>query len=84
MPVGVMLKSMTARELREWRVIWTQYETFGDERADLRSGIACQLLHEVNRGKGGKRAKVTDFMPFASKRWVTDAEGIANVFKLFM
>jgi hypothetical protein len=83
MPVGVMLRSMSARELQEWRVIWSHYEVFGDDRADLRHGIACQLLHEVNRGKG-KRKKPADFMPFSRKRnKVTDPQDIAKVFQMF-
>jgi hypothetical protein len=84
MPVGLMLKSMSARELQEWRVIWSRYETFGDERADLRHGILCSLIDGVNRAKG-KPKPPKHYMPFNnSRKHVTDPKDIAKVFQMLM
>lgn len=40
-------------------------EPFGEERADLRSGIVAAILVNANSKKGARTAKPLDFMPFA-------------------
>jgi hypothetical protein len=42
-------------------------EPFGEERADLRHGVACALLANINRGKNSTPFKPIDFMLFAEK-----------------
>lgn len=50
---------------------WMEYarrKPFGEERADLRSGIIAATIANANRGKGSKRFKPSDFMPQFKKR----------------
>lgn len=55
---------MSWTQLAEWYEYYS-LEPFGDERADLRNGILCALIANVNRDpKRGKPSKPTDFMPF--------------------
>lgn len=71
-----MLKSMSARELVEWRAFY-QIEPFGEERADIRSAISTAAIVNQLRinahmwtKKGTAKpemAKFEDFMPFAEK-----------------
>lgn len=39
-----------------------QIEPWGDERADLRSGIVAAMIYNANKGKKGKAAQPTDFL----------------------
>ncbi len=41
-----------------------QVEPFGEERADLRAGIVASTLININRRKGTKMSKPTDFLLF--------------------
>ncbi len=41
-----------------------QVEPFGEERADLRAGIVASTLVNINRRKGAKLSKPTDFLLF--------------------
>lgn len=67
---------MSWEQLLEWFEYY-QLEPFGEERADLRNGIACALLANVNRGRNSKAFSPTDFMPFVEKPQAKpmDAEG---------
>lgn len=67
---------MSWQQLLDWFEFY-QLEPFGEERADLRNGIACALLANVNRGRSSKAFVPTDFMPFVEKPRVKpmDAEG---------
>ena len=76
-----MLRSMSARELQEWRVIHAKYEWFGDERADLRNGILCSLIDQVNRTKGRPKPP-KHYMPFQRKTRVTDPKQMFEMFKM--
>lgn len=40
-----------------------QFEPWGEERADLRSGIVASTIANVNRGKNTPAFKPEDFMP---------------------
>lgn len=61
------MQVITWEQLVEWFHFY-QLEPFGEERADLRNGIACALLANVNRDpKKGKPYAPVDFMPFAEK-----------------
>lgn len=65
MTVEDMLDRMTWREYREWLEFY-EVEPFGDERADLRSGIVAALIANVNRDpkKHPQPFKPNEFMPF--------------------
>lgn len=43
-------------------------EPFGEQRADLRSGIIASTVANVNRGRRQKAFQPTDFMPYPPRR----------------
>lgn len=53
---------MSSREFAEWGE-FAKLEPFGEVRADVRSAMICKVIADVNRGKGVKPYKVSDFMP---------------------
>ena len=57
---------MDSHEFTEWQ-IYEAIEPFGEQRADLRSGIIAATIANVNRGKGQKAFSATDFMPYLEK-----------------
>ena len=61
MTVQQLLRQMDARELTDWIAFW-QREPWGDERADLRSGIVAAAATNVWAGRG-RQATPRDFMP---------------------
>lgn len=65
-PVDHLLKSISARELTEWMAYY-EVEPFGEARDDLRMGIICSTIANVNRGKGGRVFKPEDFIPKFNK-----------------
>lgn len=56
---------MTASQFAEWYAFY-QIEPFGEERADLRSGIISATLANVYRSEG-KPYLPLDFMPFRKR-----------------
>lgn len=61
MPVGELLARTSGQELTEWEAYY-RLEPWGEERADLRSGVLASLICNALRGKGGKTRKPQDFM----------------------
>jgi hypothetical protein len=61
MTVEELLNRMSARELVSWQA-YSMIEPFGEERADLRAGIIAATIANVNRKKGRKPYKPSDFM----------------------
>lgn len=61
MTVQELLARMSSRELSEW-MAYARVEPFGEERADLRSGIVASILANVHRPKGRKPLKPEDFV----------------------
>ena len=59
MTVGELERRMTSRELSEW-IAYDNVDPFGEVRDDLRTGIECATLAQIN---GTKNAKPKDFMP---------------------
>ena len=53
---------MTGNELHE-AMRYAGEEPYGEERADLRAGIVASTIANVNRGKGVRAFKPSDFMP---------------------
>ncbi len=83
--VDYLLKNISSRELTEWMVYY-EIEPFGEERADLRSGIIASTIANVNRGKGGKAYKPSDFIPkFEEKRqtWQEQLRAVEILNKVF-
>jgi hypothetical protein len=61
--VQQLLDELSSSELTDW-MAFDSLEPFGDQRADLRSGIVAATVanHAMNRPK--KAARPVDFMPF--------------------
>lgn len=57
-----MLSRITYAQFREW-MIYAGMEPFGEERADLRSGIVSCVMANAFRTKGGRVFRPADFMP---------------------
>lgn len=53
--VDGMLRSMTARQFREWSV-FAELEPFGEDREDARFGSIVQIISNVHRDRKKKRA----------------------------
>jgi hypothetical protein len=52
---------MSSLELSEWQAFYN-LEPWGDERADLRSGLAASALCNLWTAKGSHRYKASDFL----------------------
>ena len=61
-----MLARVSSRELTEWGIFYG-LEPFGEERADLRSGVVASTIANVNREKKQKPYKPEDFLLFREK-----------------
>ena len=66
MTVRELLSRIDSHELSEW-IAYQGIEPFGEERADLRSGIIAAVTANAWRGKGDKAMSPQDFMPFYEK-----------------
>ena len=65
-----------SRQFAEWQAYY-QVEPWGEERADLRAGIVASTIANVNRGKGQKPFKPSDFMPDFEPKKPQTAEQMA-------
>lgn len=61
-----LLVRMDSYEIQEW-IEYNKVEPL-EYRADLRAGIICSVIANVNRGKKQKAFKPTDFMPETAKK----------------
>lgn len=61
MTVRELLTRMDSKEISEWMAYY-RLEPFGEERADLRSGIIASILANVHRKKGAAAFGPEDFM----------------------
>ena len=61
-----LLFRMDSYEMQEW-LEYNKVEPL-EYRADLRAGIISAVIANVNRGKGQKSYKPSDFMPEAIKK----------------
>jgi len=57
-----VMREMDAEEFGLWGALY-RIDPWGEERADLRTGILCTLVASALGGKKGKRYKPDDFMP---------------------
>lgn len=73
MTVDELLSSMSARELSDW-IAFARVEPFGEERADLRSGIIASVIANAHRDRKKRAQPYTpaDFMPRFDKPTVED------------
>ncbi len=52
---------MSSIEFAEWKA-FSELHPFGEERADFRNAMLCEVVSNILPGKG-KRQKLKDFMP---------------------
>ena len=79
MTVAELLKRISSREITEW-MAFGQLEPFGAEAGYLGHAITSKVIADVNREKGQKPYKVTDFMPGKKqKQTVAEMIQIASV-----
>lgn len=69
-----MLADMSALSLAEW-MAYFELDPWGEERADLRSGIIASTLANINRGRNTPAFSPLDFMPYTRvDRHISEAE----------
>jgi hypothetical protein len=79
-----MLSEIPVSLMYEW-MDYASRKPFGEERADLRSGIIACTIANANRGKASKRFKPSDFMPkFGRRARRQTPEQITQVMEAFM
>lgn len=74
---------MDALEFAEW-MAYDAIEPFGEERADLRNGIACAVIASVAPTRTPREHKPSDFMPrFEKSRSAPSEEIVAQKISMF-
>lgn len=68
---------VSSREFTDWQA-FAELEPFGEERADLRAGIIASTLANVNRGRGTRAFKPSDFMPKFDAPRIMSADEIGS------
>ncbi|WP_017599196.1 phage tail assembly protein T [Nocardiopsis lucentensis] len=63
MPVGEMLRRMSSAELTRWMAYEQITGPLGGQRDDQLVALLASVIANANRGKGGRKAKPTDFLP---------------------
>jgi len=71
--------TMSSREISEWMAFY-RLEPWGDDRADLRTGIVASTIANVNRGKDTKSYQPQDFMAFTEKEEKDEAKALKEMF----
>ncbi len=68
MTVAELDRRMSSRELTEW-MAYFEVEPWGEERADLRSGIVASVIANANRDPKKRKQPFApaDFMPYATR-----------------
>ncbi len=67
MTVAELLQRISGKELREWMAFNT-LEPFGGDAPYIGHGITASTIANVNRKKGAKPYKVSDFVPKFEKQ----------------
>lgn len=76
MPREELLRRISSQELTGWMAYY-RFKPFGEERADLRSGVAASAIVNTLRAAHFKDPEMTtphDFMPFTETPELTDDE----------
>jgi hypothetical protein len=60
--VDLMLESISSQQINEWMAFY-QLEPFGADAQNIGHAITASTVANVNRQKGQKAFKVSDFMP---------------------
>lgn len=83
MTIAELEARMTYREFAEWAAYY-RIEPWGEERADLRSGIQSATIANCNRGKNQQPFSPADFMPFAETKPESGEDEIRAKFEEFL
>ena len=67
MTVSELLNRISSREITEW-MAFGQLEPFGAEAGYIGHAITASTVANVNRAKGQKAYKITDFMPAMGRK----------------
>lgn len=73
MPASRLVEYMAAYQISPW----------GDERADLRAGYVAATQYNVNRQRGQRSLKVSDFVPDFKPKKKQTAKEMEMLFDLF-
>ena len=73
MTVAELLRRISSAELSEWAAYYA-LEPFGEERADLRSGIVAATVANASRSEKQQPYSPADFMPQFDAERVEEAE----------
>lgn len=73
--VAELEEELSARELKEWMAFYS-IEPWGEYRADVRSAMVSMLLYGANKGRNAPKLTIKDFMPFAEKEEVSQADQV--------
>ena len=60
------MASLSSRQFAEW-IAYYNVEPWGEERADVRSGVVASTVANIHRKKNTKPFKPIDFMPYLSE-----------------
>ncbi len=69
--MGELLARVSSKELAEWRAYY-RVEPWGEWRADLRNGITASVIANVNRGRGKRVFKASDFVLNFNRKTAAD------------
>lgn len=77
-----MLAAMRPSQLAEWLALYA-VDPWGEQRADLRSGIVASTLANIHRDPKQKPQPFTaqDFMPYAERKPVSLASKVRSFLK---
>lgn len=78
MSIEEMLERLSARELLQWKA-YERIEPFGEIRADIRMAIQTAALVNLQRSRGSRVAKVTDFMPDFAGRYTAKEQSVEEM-----
>lgn len=76
------VEAMPASALCEYIAMY-QIEPFGEDRDDLRTGYAAAVSYNLNRQRGQKAMKPSDFLPEFKPRKRQTSQEHEHIFKMF-
>ena len=82
MTVSELLNRISSREITEW-MAFGQLEPFGAEAGYVGHAITSKTIADVNRTKGQKAYKVSDFMPKRGKKEPQTAEEMIQFAEMY-
>ena len=62
MTVAQLLRSMSAEEFTEWKIVHDKLDPFGSRLAELQAGSIAAPLFNIQLSKGGRRLRAVDWL----------------------